>query len=284
VKALKIFLVLCLIGTAFVFTSCDTSIFSTSDVEIKFDSAGHVKEAITYTSYSSSTQVTDTYSKDGSYEWVEKSWDGATSAWTQSDGVRGTYVYTPATRTMTYSITSGWNGTSYITFDDTTIGAPKSQVMTMMLGKHNLYQVAIGTVGSYTVTQNSVYWGAGGQNMTVAITVPADLTSYTMMQTMTILDTSGTVVSGSQAQSVYTIDHIFPSDVTSLNKAKGKTITVTSNTTVSTPYTWTSGTTFTAGTAVTNHVSDDMTMSVSSNGTFLAMVPISPLARSFSMK
>jgi hypothetical protein len=285
VKKNNIFLVFSLLaGLALIFTACANPVFSFDDNAVKFDSSGHVKENVVYTYYSSSTENTTSYSTDGTYEQVEKSWDTASSSWMQSFGMKGTYSYATATKMMTININAMLSGIggSYVNFaasDPFASMEPKSLVSPMILGTHNSYDAATGSNGAYTYTQTMTYWDDSSSEMTGDITMATDMSSYTTMSTEIGYNASHTAIGGSRDQYVYTVSAIFPSGITSISKAKGKTITLNSETHSHTPYTWTSGTTFTAGTAVTVHSAETMTASVSSDAKYVAMPQNFSLAR-----
>jgi hypothetical protein len=291
VKELKAILSISfLTALALLFSACANPVFSFDDNEVEYDVNGHVKNLVVYTDYipasgsppSPATVNTMSYSPDGTYEQVEKSWDTASSAWSQSVGVRGTYSYAAATRIMTVTCNEEWNGGiggSYQVLTSANPSAVKTHAMPLVLGAHNVYAAATGSNGSYRRTVTFTYWDDSSAEISMDITFAANMTSNTMLQTSLAYDSGHAVLGGMRSQCVYTVDNVFPSDVTSFSKAKGKTITITSNSQSITPYAWTSGSDFTAGTAVPDHSADAITFSVSSDAKFILMPQNFSLAR-----
>jgi hypothetical protein len=283
VKDTKTFLAFSLLaGFALVFAACANPVFSFDDNEMEIDVNGHVTKLVVYTVYSSSTENTISYAPDGTYEEVERSWDSVSSAWSQSSGFKGTYSYAAATRIMTVNCNEEWNGGiggSYQALTSANPSAVKTHAMPLVLGTHNLYAAATGSNGSYRRTVATSYWDDSSMEISMDITFAANMTSNTMLQTTLVYDSGHAVLGGMRSQCVYTVDNVFPSDITSFSKAKGKTITITSNTQSITPYAWTSGSDFTAGTAVPDHSADAITFCVSSDAKFILMPDNFSLAR-----
>ena len=286
-KKLTVGILLCFAALAFLLVSCEGPIMSLTDDPIAFDASGHVKTDVTYTTTGGTSVYTETFSTDGTYEYVQKSWDAASSSWMQSGGIRGTYSYDTGTRTMTNNFTAGWTGGtggSYVNFTAATVGVPKTQTMQIILGSSNWYQVIVGGDGSYNTSGRITYWDDSYETQSMSITIANDLLSSTMVQEGELYLAGGTAVDGYKDEVVNTFSQIFPSGITSLDKAKGKYITLISLKAVTTPYTWVSGTTFTAGTAVTDNSPMTSTISFASDGSYIAMISSYNLSRNLISK
>jgi hypothetical protein len=276
-KRLPIFPAIALAAVASVLTSCGGGILSLSDNEVAFDSNGLVTKDVTYTYYYGSDIETDTFSSTGNYEYVDKVWDVPSSSWRQGWGSKGTYSYDTSTRLMTFNYTQLWSGGvggSYVTLTSSS-GYTKTETFPMILGSSNAYwQVLTGKDGNYTLTDNATSWNGSTYRDIMTANIASDLSMVTYTDEWENFNSGGTATSGGKSNDVMTADQIFPSSVTSLNNAKGKVITFTSLTDVSTPYTWIPGTTnFTQGAPITNHNAQSKTSSFASDGSYVAEIP-----------
>ncbi len=266
---------------AVLLTACQNQIWSRSDTEVAFDSSGHMTQDVMYT-WSNSTE---TFSADGTYEYIIKSWDAASSSWKQSSGSKGTYLYDTNSRMMTITYSQQWQGGttgSYATLT-TSSSAPKTSVYPEAFGSTNEYEILIGSSGNYVETGNTTYWNGTSSTYNWSCAVPSDLSMVTWTYESENYDAGGTATRGSKNSDAYTVSTIFPTSVTSIDKAKGKTVTFNTNKDVNTVYTWTSGTNFTAGTPTTNNTSGGNTLSVASDGSYIAYIDVT-VARHLASK
>ena len=282
-KKLAIVLPIVIAAGALLLTACESPIWSRSDTEVAFDSSGHVTKDVTYT-YDG--KDTETYSAGGTYEDVQKAWDATSSTWKQSAGDKGTYSYDTRIRMLTINYTQKWNGGingSYVTLTSGSTDT-KTDSWNQVLGSTNEYPAYLGSGGAYVQTENVTYWDGTSETGTWTITVPADLSIYAYTTEYVVYDATGTATSGSSKTNyVYTVSAIFPGSVISLDNAKGQTVTLDYLKYVSTPYTWSSGSTFTAGTPTTYNSSGSNTVSVASDGPYLTFPSIT-VARHMTSK
>ncbi len=274
----SVLLVIATASVALLLASCSAPVISVSDAELSYDSNGHMTSDVTYTYYDGSGIETDTFSAAGTYEYVWKTWDAPSSSWRQSDGAQATYSYDTSTRLMTFNYTQFWNGGvggSYVT-PTSTWSSTKTETYPMILGSSNCYwQVLTGKDGNYESTDNSTAWNGLKYTNTMSATIASDLSTVTTASEWEAYSTSGVATNGSKSSDVMTKDQIFPSTVKTLDDAKGKVITFTWLTDVSTPYTWNSGTNFSQGVPTTNHNAGSQTLSSASDGSWVAWVSYS---------
>ncbi len=268
-----IFLLIAMAAGALLLTAC-SPIWSYSDTEVAFDSNGHMTKDVTYTFYGS---YTETYAADGTYEDISKSWDATSSTWEQSGGDKGTYSYNTGTRMMTITYTQIWNGGiggSYVMLSSPSTST-RTYSYTEVFGSSNEYEALPGSGGNYVESQNTTYWDGTSNTYTWTIVIAPDFSTVTYTSESVSYDATGTATNGSKSNSVYTVSAIVPNSVTSLDSAKGKTLTYNYLQYVNTPYTWTSGTTFTAGTSTLyNNSGSSRTFSVASDGSYLLMTDV----------
>ena len=278
-KKLWVFLPIAMAAVALLLASCSGPILSLSDSEIAFSSNGFVKTTVTYTYHSGSTDELLTFSTDGTYEDVGMNWDGPSSSWKQVWGDKGTYSYVPDTRMLTVNFTQTWSGGvtgSYVPLNSSSTGFFETDAYLAVFGSDNFYQTVLtGSNGAYTSTEKVTYWGGASSNSVVTLTIASDFSTMTSTSESEHYNAGGTATSGSKSAWVYTADRIFPSSVTTLDNAKGKVVTFSWLKAVNTPYTWVSGTAFTAGTATTSNSAGSTTLTFASDASYLAMIPFS---------
>jgi len=282
-KKLAYSLLIAVAAGALLLSACESSIWSRSDTEIAFNSSGYVTQDVTYT-YDG--RDTETYSADGTYEVVRKAWDATSSTWKQSAGDKGTYSYDTDILMLTINYTQKWSGGiggSYITLTSGSTDT-RTDSWNQVLGSTNEYPAYLGSGGTYAQTRNVTYWDGTSDTAAWTITVSSDLSTYAYTTDYVVYDATGTATSGSSKSNyIYTTSAIFPSSVTSLDNAKGQTVTLNYLKYVSIPYTWSSGTTFTAGTPTTNNSSGSLTVSVAGDGSYLTFPSIT-VARQMASK
>ncbi len=262
-----IFLLIVTAAGALLLTAC-SPIWSYSDTEVAFDGNGHMTKDVTYIVRGS---YTETFSADGTYEDIRTSWNAIDSAWEQSGGDKGTYSYNTGTRMMTITYTQIWNGGiggSYVTLTSLSTSR-KTYSYTEVFSSSNKYEALPGSGGNYIESQNRTYWNGTSNTYTWTIVIPSDFSTVTYTSESVSYDASGAPNGGSKSSDVYTVSAIFPSGVTSLDSAKGKTLTYNYLSYVDTPSTWTSGTDFTAGASTTYNNSESDTFSIASDGSYI---------------
>ena len=247
------------------------SVLSVNETAVVFDGSGHVTQAITYTWNNGTQHQTESLGTDGSYEFINKTYDATSSLWKQTGGYKGTYSYTASTHMMSLTTNQVWpvNGSGYV--GSTSVSTlPQTETWPALLTSGNDYAIYTGSAGTYTYTDTSTGHDGSGWKSTDQIVVAGDLSSVTETYTYLQTNSSGTTIYGYKSGRTVTVDQIFPSGVKSINDAKGKAVTASCLQSSSTPYTWVSGSSFTAGTPTTSNSSSSMTYIVASDGSWIA--------------